>query len=224
MNRGPEIWKDVAGFEGRYQVSSRGKVRHLPDKHILQLNGVYENTVVFRTEGRGSKSFRITQLVGRAFVGPCPAGFVYYHKNGLRRDHAAENIGIIEKKELYRRRNRKEMKPVARIDRNGEIVAVYKSIADAAAELPFSKTLLANLCNGYYRKDGSLYRYNSAFAADGYAYCWDDEEAIRKRLFRMAKELKDEPVVVSLDGYDAIPAAEQEPDPAGARWQNIEEA
>jgi hypothetical protein len=87
-----EVWKDVVGYEGRYQVSDLGRVKSLARKvwfgnrwcnrkeKILkpQPSGKYRYMVV----GLGSgveNHFYIHRLVLEAFIGPCPEGMEACH-------------------------------------------------------------------------------------------------------------------------------------------------
>lgn len=91
-----EVWKDIAGFEGRYQVSDQGRVRSLDHRVRLVAHGV-ETTRLSRGRilrpgpsktghltvaiGKGN-SRGVHQLVMEAFVGPCPAGMEVAHNDG----------------------------------------------------------------------------------------------------------------------------------------------
>ena len=76
-----EIWKDVKGYEGGYQVSSLGNVRSLKKKHYLKLlrpsvskrfgRGYYQ--VVLSKDGI-QNTFKVHVLVASAFLGYTPNG------------------------------------------------------------------------------------------------------------------------------------------------------
>lgn len=102
-----ETWKDIPGFEGRYQVSDRGNVRGL-DREIVDTTGKRRiikgvtlrpakakrsehRHVILRKEGK-SYTRKVHQLVLQAFVGPCPEGMVVCHNNGRAGDNRLENL------------------------------------------------------------------------------------------------------------------------------------
>jgi len=69
-----EVWKDVNGYEGLYQVSSHGNVRSLLRKNTgikrylrfnILRNG-YKNVTLFKKEKR--KGFLVHRLVAQAFI------------------------------------------------------------------------------------------------------------------------------------------------------------
>ena len=72
-----EIWKDVKGWEGLYQISNYGRLKSFkvyPEGKILKLtnkNGDYYS-VVLQGIGLKPKSTRIHRLVAEAFLpNPC---------------------------------------------------------------------------------------------------------------------------------------------------------
>lgn len=101
-----EIWKDVPGYEGCYQVSNTGNVRSLTRQIELTRDGThYKKTIAGRllrpgrmTEGHLSvalgrgNSHCVHKLVLLAFVGPRPEGLECRHLNGVPADNRLENL------------------------------------------------------------------------------------------------------------------------------------
>lgn len=101
-----EIWRDVLGYVGAYQVSSLGRVRSV-DRHVLASNG---SRMFFR--GRVLQTWQnkrgyvicdlaragarrrpaVHRLVAAAFNGPRPDGLETRHLNGVAWDNRAENL------------------------------------------------------------------------------------------------------------------------------------
>lgn len=65
-----EIWKDIKGYEGLYQVSNLGRVRSL-DKIIIRTDGY---NVITLWNNNVSKQFKVHRLVAIAFI-PNPNNF-----------------------------------------------------------------------------------------------------------------------------------------------------
>lgn len=105
-----EVWRDVVGYEGRYQVSSLGRVKSLARlmlkgnrwgkicpvrvrERILkpQPKNVYWRQV-FLHDGDVQKSFAVHQLVLEAFVGPKPEGFEGRHRDNDGSNNALSNL------------------------------------------------------------------------------------------------------------------------------------
>lgn len=100
-----EIWKDIPGYEGKYQASSLGRIRSL-DREIVQMDGRHRSAkgrirvpVVSRTRPyyalrlqKGGNMTEVHRLVALAFYGPCPEGCEIMHLNGNSLDNRAENL------------------------------------------------------------------------------------------------------------------------------------
>jgi len=102
-----EIWKDVPGYEGQYQVSNQGRVRSL-DREIEQMSRwgtSYIKSVrgVMLQPGRmpaghvsvslgRNNSQCVHKLVLLAFVGAAPSGCECLHDNGDPSDNHLENL------------------------------------------------------------------------------------------------------------------------------------
>jgi uncharacterized protein YerC len=105
-----EVWKDIAGYEGIYQVSNMGRVRSLPHTRIelkgrkkgkqnhyslriLRPNmgnrGYY--AVVLNKDGKRAR-WEVHRLVARTFLGPLPDNYHTHHVNGNSADNRLENL------------------------------------------------------------------------------------------------------------------------------------
>ena len=51
INRNKEIWKDISGYEGYYQVSNQGNVRSL-DRKIWDKRGYYKQLKALKRQIR----------------------------------------------------------------------------------------------------------------------------------------------------------------------------
>ena len=125
-----EIWKDIPGFEGSYQVSNFGNVRSL-DRVVQRKHRwgdtlktwVYKGKLLScKKKGCGhlnvnlgaKKTFLVHRLVMLAFKGPAPDGCEVRHLNGIPDDNRLENLAwgtrienradIRRHAQLYRRR------------------------------------------------------------------------------------------------------------------------
>lgn len=94
-----EIWKDIEGFEGRYQVSNLGRVRSfvVPENagRILKpaLDGKKNYLFVnLYKEGGSKQQINVHRLVAMAFV-PNPNNYPQVnHINEIKTDNRAENL------------------------------------------------------------------------------------------------------------------------------------
>jgi hypothetical protein len=89
-----EIWKDIPGYEGAYQVSTHGRVKSLERIILLpsgrerklkeKIIGHYDTVdphypTVCLHKNKNMKTYKIAKLVLLAFVGPCPPGMDSRH-------------------------------------------------------------------------------------------------------------------------------------------------
>jgi CO dehydrogenase/acetyl-CoA synthase alpha subunit len=104
-----EIWKDIPGFEGRYQVSDQGRVKSLPfmQRYLLRngqeafrrtgarilaqqlINSGYSLAHLHLDNAR--TALTVHSLVAQAFL-PGPPGETVNHKNGVKTDNRASNL------------------------------------------------------------------------------------------------------------------------------------
>lgn len=89
-----EIWKDIPGFEGHYQVSNKGNVASIKSERKLltiRLNTSGYPVVTLSLNGK-SRPWVTGTLVLMAFVGQRPKNFDTSHKNGIKTDNNLENL------------------------------------------------------------------------------------------------------------------------------------
>lgn len=84
-----EIWRDIKGYEGLYQVSNYGKVKRIKTRYNNKCNKILKPSedgsgylsVVLCKDGK-MKSFGIHKLVLGAFIGLCPKNMERCHNDG----------------------------------------------------------------------------------------------------------------------------------------------
>ncbi|NQU54085.1 MAG: HNH endonuclease [Bacteroidetes bacterium] len=97
-----EIWKDVPGYEGIYQVSSMGMVKSLNYKRtgscrLLKQTMLGEYLRVNLYKNGSLKTIHVHQLVAIVFKGHKPSGhkLVVNHKNFIKKDNRYKNLEIV---------------------------------------------------------------------------------------------------------------------------------
>lgn len=87
-----EVWRDVSGFEGLYQVSDRGRVRNLRTGRLLSPDNVRGYLRYTLSKGGYIERRRAHRLVAEAFV-PNPENKPQVnHINGDKADNRPANL------------------------------------------------------------------------------------------------------------------------------------
>lgn len=179
-----ETWKDIPGYNGKYQCDREGNFRRVYKSgktrpiRPYRKNGTRNKIVVHLTDDNGKTSqMLVIGIMAITFLGPAPPGCVPHHKNGALTENHINNIAYINRKELGKITGQKSRrKPVAKINDSGNIVEVYPSARAAARDNFMSYQTVIDRCNG---------KVKSAFAPDGFAYAWEDDEKSIARIIRM---------------------------------------
>lgn len=183
------IWKDIPGYEGLYQISTKAEIRKLlTDGTYRYLKPSYKknrkcNTYIVKLAKNGKRTEKtLIGLMALSFLGPVPEGYMPHHKNGMKSDNNLENIEYISRKENGKKYGSKGNRiPVAKIDQMGNIIEFYPSAREAARQNNLVCSTIIERCNGH-RK--------SIFAPDGFAYAWDNKLSINNVLKKIKSTIQ----------------------------------
>lgn len=159
-----EIWKDIKGYEGLYQISSYGNVRSLPrqktkggllSKAKNGRNGYY--FVNLYANGIGKRYF-VHKLVAQAFI-PNPKNKPQInHKNGNKLDNYATNLEWVTCKENIEHAYRHQLhktKQVIQVKDN-KIVKVYRNSLFASKKTGIIQSSIWYCLNGRQKTAGGF--------------------------------------------------------------------
>ena len=159
-----EIWKDIKGYEGLYQISNLGQVKSLArpinnfnqccTKDKLLKGGIkrgYRQVILLKDNKR--KYASVHRLVAEAFL-PNPHNLpIINHKDENKLNNNVSNLEWCSTKYnvnygncITKRANSKK-KPVQRIDKDGKIYT-YLSATDAGKELGINPNFISRCCTG----------------------------------------------------------------------------
>ena len=175
-----EIWKDIEGYEGLYQVSNRGRVKSLSRKVTNAMFSINEHFVKVVDNGNGYKSvslwkdnkgkhFYVHRLVALAFV-PNYNGYKYInHKDEDKSNNDVSNLEWctakyncnygnhtkkLKKSYILNGNNR----PIDVYDMNGVFLKTFDCSNDVCRELNIERRSLYSVCQGVV-KSSKGYRF-----------------------------------------------------------------
>jgi hypothetical protein len=181
-----EIWKDIKGYEGQYQISNKGRVYSIP-RIIKKSNGKTQFVrgrilkayikqhkyleVNLCINGKG-KWYLVHRLVAEAFI-PNPNNLPQVnHKDENKLNNNVDNLEWCTPKyntnygDAQERKIATRKKPVLQYSLDGELIAEYESISTAARATGFDYSGIRSCCTGKYKK------------AYGFRFTFSNEEDI----------------------------------------------
>ena len=172
-NTNKEVWKDISGYEGLYQVSNFGRIKslnrvvkhakggsyksegtHVIQEKIMSLkpNKVHGYKQVTLCKGSKINYFRVNRLVAEAFL-PNPNNYpVVNHKDENKANDNANNLEWCTYHynthySINKRRKEKGYRRLKRTDLSTGETKIYASVIEAEKE-GFSKGNISSVANG----------------------------------------------------------------------------
>ena len=164
-----EIWKDIEGYEGLYQVSDKGRVKSLwfGKERILKPVSCRGYLQVDLCKNGLKKMCKIHRLVAMTFL-PNPNNLPQInHIDEDKTNNNANNLewctakynhnyGTINQRISEKMTNGKLSKPVLQYTLDGELIKEWRSTMDVERNLGYNQGYISACCNG---KIKSAYRF-----------------------------------------------------------------
>lgn len=174
-----EIWKDIEGYEGYYQVSNlarvkslsriintkNGKIFHVKEmiiKPILQCTGYYSFNLC---KSKKRETCNLHRLVAIAFI-PNPLNLSQVnHRDEIKTNNSIENLEWCDRSynrnygTCQERITNKQRKTLLQMNLNGEQIKEWYSL-NSAGRSGFSASKISNCCNGLRKTHkGFIWKY-----------------------------------------------------------------
>lgn len=175
-----EIWKDIKGFEGKYQVSNLGNIKHLlkhgkskilnpsTEKHGYKVVVLYNKGTV--------RTFKVHRIVAETFIEKPLNKEQINHIDGNKTNNRVDNLEWCTAKEnmnhafknglCNNKKNGKGVRAVkvAQLDKENNLIAIYVS-QTVAAKINNISTGVISACSRGILKTGGGYKW--AYIDDG---------------------------------------------------------
>ena len=164
-----EEWRDVVGYEGRYQVSSMGRVKSFKwnKERILKPSMDKDGyLLVTLCAGGKPKTLKVHRLVCEAFHENLENKSDVNHLNEIKTDNRASNLEWCTRRDNINHGSRNERlgkalsKPVGQYAQDGELIKVWPSTMEVERQAGFSNGNISQAANGKYKKAyGFIWKY-----------------------------------------------------------------
>lgn len=160
-----EIWRDVKGYEGLYQVSSLGNIRSVECKN-LRWHITFGHASVWLYKGRVRKKKFVHRLVAEAFLENPNKCNIVNHKDENGLNNHVENLEWCDAKyntnygTCIERRADRCKKNVQQFDLSGALIKNWHGIVEAAVVLRIDPSSITKAAKGKRKSAGGfIWRY-----------------------------------------------------------------
>ena len=164
-----EIWKDIRGYEGLYQVSNLGRVKSIPrngtikqERILKQCKDKYGYFQVV-LHNKTIKSCRVHKLVAEAFILNLQNKETVNHIDGDKTNNNVKNLEwntIKENNENAIKLGLNKTKKIFQFDLNMNLIKKWNSSREIERNTNYLHSNILNCCNGKYKTMyGYIWRY-----------------------------------------------------------------
>jgi hypothetical protein len=163
-----EEWKDIAGYEGLYQVSNLGKIKRLfkngKEHALIGKKDKDGYIVVSLSKNQKKKYCRLHRVVADAFLSNPDGKPQINHKDRNKQNNTVANLEWVTASEntvhCFATGRDVFKRPVLQYDKNMVLVACWNSIKEASRKTGVDISNLCACCRGRLKSSGGyVWRY-----------------------------------------------------------------
>lgn len=167
-NLGFEVWRDIPGYEGRYQASTYGRIRNKRNDRILSQ---HKSTKGYCIVSLGEKECKVHRLVAMAFI-PNPSQKAQVnHKDENKENNNVSNLEWATNYENHEYGTRNQ-RVVSTMIKNGNAKRVIMLNLDGEILKSFNSFRSAEQYVGGKSNGGNIYACCNNKAKTAYGYRW----------------------------------------------------
>lgn len=162
-------WLPLEGHKIPYRVCEEGHIQGFWDGAWRDINSHFsgKSTRVYvrlSTESGKRKNVPVVNIMADLFLGGRKPGLCLYHLNGDKRDNSVYNLRWTTQSKIARKGTQQLMRPVEKIDVNGNVLGWYRSMTIAAKENYVSLNFVSSRCRN---------KRKSPFDLTGYSFRYE---------------------------------------------------
>ena len=156
-----EIWLDIEGYEGLYQISNKGRVKSLyngSERILKSYDNGHGYLIVALTKESSLKFIMIHRLVAQAFI-PNPENKPQVnHKDENKKNNCVDNLEWATAKENsnYGTRNERLSRKILQYSKSGEFIREWKGSREVERVLDINNSHIIECCKGRYKSAGGF--------------------------------------------------------------------
>lgn len=164
LEESKEIWKEIDGLEGLYEVSTKGRVRKLKNGRILT---GYCNKDGYQIVNLKNKPYPVHRLMALTFL-PNPNNLPEVnHKNEVKNDNDISNLEWCTKSYNVNYSIHNQSCRINQLTLDGEFVKAWESSQQIERKLGYSQGHIIDCCKGKRKR--------------AYGYCWEYSDPSQQR-------------------------------------------